>query len=72
MPRHHLIHICDSLEKRDGDNHFEYCECGAKFYINRKKQSASEDKEKKERHSNDNEYRNKEHGDRYSRKPIYR
>lgn len=49
MPRHHLIHICDSLEKRDGDNHFEYCECGAKFYINRKKQSASEDKEKKER-----------------------
>ena len=36
MPRHHLIHICDNLEQRDGDELFEYCECGARFYMNRR------------------------------------
>ena len=36
MQKHHLIHICDNLERRDGDEHFEYCKCGARFFLNRK------------------------------------
>jgi hypothetical protein len=34
--RKDLIHICSDYYMKEDDDVFEYCKCGAKWFINRK------------------------------------